>query len=190
MKERSWERWTQQAGDEISLGKEAKLQILHPPAEYKGNLADDKVMVVRFEEKDRHVLFLSDAGVETCRWLQENCPTQLAADILVIGRHKNGLMPDTDFLQQVKPQVLIATAKDFPESEKMDEGWAGMVEKMGIRLLRQDETGAVIIRFAKDNLETECFMKKAKASGSNNNGIEALKKEFFKNDANSHGQVE
>lgn len=162
LKERSCERRIQQAGNEIPLGKEAKIEILHPPADCKGNLADDKVMVVRFEEKGRHVLFLSDAGVETCRWMQENCPARLAADVLVIGRHKNGLLPEADFLKCVKPQVLIASATDFPESEKMDEGWAGMVQSMGIKLLRQDETGAVIIRLAKDELQTENFVKKTR----------------------------
>ena len=160
LKDRSLERKNQQAGDEIPLGKEARLQILHPPAEGQGNLADDKVLVVRFEEKGRSVLFLSDAGVETCRWIQENCPTRLASDFLVIGRHKNGLLPEADFLHLVKPQAIIATATDFPESEKMDEEWAAMVKGMGIQLLCQDETGAVIIRFNKDHLETECFLKK------------------------------
>jgi ComEC/Rec2-related protein len=164
IKEHSCERRIQQAGDEIPLEKGAKIEILHPPVGFKGNLADDKVMVVRFEEKGRHVLFLSDAGVETCRWMQENCPSRLAAEVLVIGRHKNGLLPEADFLQLVKPEVLIASATDFPETEKMDEVWAEMVENMGIQLLRQDETGAVIIRFAKDELETESFVKKGKAN--------------------------
>ena len=146
-----------QAGDHLEISSEATLQILHPPSHLAANLADDKVIVSRLDLPNGRVLFLSDAGPATFRWMLENCPTELAADALVLGRHRHGMTVDEEFLKAVDPLLIVASAVDFPQNEKIDESWADMVRSMGIRLLRQDESGAATLRFLKKGIEADGF---------------------------------
>lgn len=146
-----------QAGDHLEINRDATLRILHPPSHLAANLADDKVIVSRLDFQNGRVLFLSDAGPATFRWLLENCPADLAADVLVLGRHRHGMTVDEEFLRAVDPMLVVASAVDFPQSEKIDESWADMVRSMGIRLLRQDESGAATLRFLKNGIEANGF---------------------------------
>jgi beta-lactamase superfamily II metal-dependent hydrolase len=115
------------------------------------------VIVSRLDFSNGRVLFLSDAGPATFRWLLDNCPAEIAADALVLGRHRHGITVDEEFLKAVDPLLIVASAVDFPQNEKIDESWADMVRSMGIRLLRQDESGAATLRFLKNGIEADGF---------------------------------
>jgi len=43
--------------------------------------------------------------------------------------------------------LIIATSQDFPERERISEDWVEEVRARGIKLFRQDETGAVELEF-------------------------------------------
>ena len=133
------------AGDRIPIGKEASFSILYPPAALAGKEADDKVIIARLNVGPAAVLFLSDAGPTAQAWLLENCPQDLASDILVVGRHRSGLPVEGSFLDAVRPRAIVATSDDFPKNEAIDSAWAEMVEARGIKLLCQDATGAARI---------------------------------------------
>ena len=47
----------------------------------------------------------------------------------------------------MQPRLIIATSRDFPERERISDEWAEHVRARGIRLFRQDETGAVELDF-------------------------------------------
>lgn len=147
-----------QAGTSLKITPSARLEILHPPAELVAKTADDKTLVLRFDCERTKCLILSDAGPSTCDWLLQNQSGSLAADILILGRHTSGIMPEAAFLRAIRPSLIVATASAFPEKEAIDESWAAMVGKMGIQLFRQDQTGAVTIRITQNSFDAEGFL--------------------------------
>ncbi|MEI8293328.1 MAG: ComEC/Rec2 family competence protein [bacterium] len=146
------------AGDQFEISKSCILKILHPPDDLVAKTADDKAIVALMECCGARVLLLSDAGPATCEWLLQNQRREIKADILVTGRHRSGYAPEGSFLRAVNPSLLVATVAGFPSSENLDENWASMVRTLGIRLFRQDETGAVGISVEKTGFTAEAFL--------------------------------
>ncbi len=147
-----------QAGDSLEVSPSMSLQILHPPPDLVAATADDKSIVALVGSSKVRVLILSDAGPSTFEWLLENQRSAIAADILVLGRHHSGVLPEASFLRAVDPALVVATAADFPSNEQMDEDWATMVEGLGMHLFRQDRTGAAIIRLGRDGFVARGFL--------------------------------
>jgi competence protein ComEC len=146
------------SGDCFEISPSASLKILHPPEDLVAATADDKSLVALLESGGTRILFLSDAGPTTFQWLLENQSAGIPADIVILGRHKSGAPPEASFLRAVNPSLVVATAAGFPSNEPIDEQWASMVESLGIRLFRQDRTGAVRIRLEKENWAAEGFL--------------------------------
>jgi len=92
-------------------------------------------------------LFMSDNGAETEGTLLNNSP-DLQSDILVKGQHSSGISGSTPFLDAVRPRLIIATSREFPEHELISEEWAEQLRDRDIKLFRQDETGAVELNFS------------------------------------------
>ena len=132
-------------GDSLRISGDATLKVLFPPAGIPRDLADDKALVVRLDTARARVLFLSDAGPPTVDWLLKNAASELPADIVVKGMHSSGIPMDTAFVDAVRPKLVVSTAARFPASERPDENWISLVEGRGIRVFRQDVTGAVRI---------------------------------------------
>lgn len=147
-----------QAGDSLEVSPSMSLQILHPPPDLVAATADDKSLVALVGSSKVRVLILSDAGPSTFEWLLENQRPAIAADILVLGRHHSGALPEASFLRAVNPALVVATAADFPSNEQMDEDWAAMLEGLGMHLFRQDRTGAAIIRLGRDGFVARGFL--------------------------------
>jgi competence protein ComEC len=82
----------------------------------------------------------------------------LRSDILIKGQHHSGASGTPEFLERVQPQAIIATSRDFPESERIKPEWAENVRARGIKLLRQDETGAVQIKIFEDSWEATTYV--------------------------------
>ena len=133
------------SGDSIRISGEATLKVLFPPAGIPRDLADDKALVVRLDTPCARVLFLSDAGPPTLEWLLKNAASELPADIVVKGMHCSGIPMDTAFVDAVHPRLIVSTAARFPATERSDENWISLVEGRGIRVFRQDVSGAVRI---------------------------------------------
>ena len=82
----------------------------------------------------------------------------LKSDILIKGQHHTGISGTPSFLDCVQPQTIIATSRDFPESERLKLEWIDEVRGRGIQLLRQDETGAVQVRVFRDRWEAATYV--------------------------------
>lgn len=142
-------------GDVVTLAPGIALHVLFPPAGLHARSADDKTLVLRLDVDDpraaggtpgTRILFMSDAGFITEHWLLEHAGSdELRCDILVKGMHATDLSGTAEFLEAVRPRLVIASSADFPPAERIKEEWASMVSAHGIRLLRQDRTGAVRI---------------------------------------------
>ncbi|MGH7937909.1 MAG: ComEC/Rec2 family competence protein, partial [Bryobacteraceae bacterium] len=145
-------------GNSISLAPKIVARVLFPPPGFKAQAADDEALVVQLEiEGNFRVLLVSDSGPKTEAALLRQ-PTELRSDVLIKGRHYSGEPGSEAFLATVHPQLVIASSIDFPTRERVSDEWAAMVRARGIKLFREDETGAVQIEFFRDRWRATAFL--------------------------------
>ena len=138
------------ATDELPLAKTVRARILYPPVGYDATNADDEALVVQLEIAGHwRVLLMSDSGLATEEALLRS-EADLASDILIKGQHHSGVSGSPEFLARVQPRLIIASSAEFPENEHVKDAWAQEVAQRGIKLFRQDQTGAVVLRFHRD----------------------------------------
>jgi competence protein ComEC len=136
------------AGDDLRLAPDVTARVLFPPTGFAGTTADDQAFVIRLSiAPATFVLLMSDSGTETEQALLSN-GLQLHSDVLIKGQHHSAASGSSAFLDAVRPQLIIATSQDFPERERISEDWADQIRARGIKLFRQDGTGAVQLKFS------------------------------------------
>ena len=146
------------SGDRIVLGSETRFQVLYPPGLVPRGVADDKSLVVQLRVGTTRILFMSDSGFYTEQWLLENIPDDLRSDILVKGAPQYGPSGDTAFLTAVRPNAVVASATQFPESQQISANLVETLRSRGIRLFAQDRCGAVMIRVFPNSWEVSAFL--------------------------------
>jgi len=146
------------AGDEFDLSPDVKAKVLFPPSLVDSGRADDQALVIQLALFGRsRVLIMSDSGVPTEEFLLKHC-SNLRSDILIKGQHHSGVSGSDAFLDSVRPQAIIATSRDFPKNEQIMDEWVEGLGARGIKLFRQDETGAVQIRIFRDRWEAKTYL--------------------------------
>ena len=146
------------AGDNFHLSRDAIAHVLFPPRGFAGATADDQALVIRLLiPPETFVLFMSDDGAKTESALLSN-GSDLQSDILVKGQHNSGISGSTPFLDAVRPRLIIATSREFPEQERISEQWAEQLRARGIKLFRQDETGAVELNFSGQEWSARAYL--------------------------------
>ena len=150
---------TPAARDNISLGRDLIARILFPPRDWTVTRADDQAFVIQLlsAAMPMPVLLMSDSGDSTETALL-NTRADLRSDILIKGQHLSGISGSAAFLDAVRPKLIIATSRDFPEHERIADEWAEKVRARGIKLFRQDETGAVELRFRRDEWQARAYV--------------------------------
>jgi competence protein ComEC len=150
-------------GNCLLLGRDVHAEILYPPPNIKIRSADDAPLIVQLIINEQiRVLFESDAGAEAEVALLGS-GDDLKSDILIKGQHHSGDSGTREFLDGVKPKLIIATSRESPVAEQITEEWSSEIARRGIKLFRQDRTGAVEIQFrgedwtAQSYLTGECF---------------------------------
>lgn len=157
--ERSIPRKLVGAGDEVRLSPDVTARILFPLPDSRARIADDQALVVQLVlPGNSRVLLMSDSGETTERMLLAAQP-DLRSDLVIKGQHHSGVSGSPEFLDAVRPQVIIATARESAENQRIKEDWAEMVKERGIKLLRQDRTGAVRVRFFHGHWEATSFLE-------------------------------
>jgi competence protein ComEC len=147
-----------QAGNQFSLSRDVTARVLFPPASSKGDRADDLALVIQLVVSGKPcVLLMSDSGAATEEYLLRNY-SDLQSDILIKGQHHSGVSGSDVFLDRVHPRAIVATSRDFPESERIKPEWADGVRARGIKLFRQDKTGAVELRIFSDRWEATNYL--------------------------------
>src|SRR5215472_968887 len=135
------------AGNDLHLAHDVAARVLFPPPSFAGVTADDQALVIRLSiAPATFVLLMSDSGEETEDALLSS-GLELYSDVLIKGQHHSAASGSSAFLDAVRPQLIIATSQDFPEHERISEDWVDEVRARGIKLFRQDETGAVELEF-------------------------------------------
>jgi competence protein ComEC len=150
-------------GDWLLLGRDVHAEILYPPPNIKIRSADDAPLIAQLIINEQiRVLFESDAGAEAEVALLGS-GDDLKSDILIKGQHHSGDSGTREFLDGVMPKLIIATSRESPVAEQITEEWSSEIARRGIKLFRQDRTGAVEIQFrgedwtAQSYLTGECF---------------------------------
>jgi competence protein ComEC len=141
------------AGGEFDLSRDVTARVLFPPAKHRSSVADDQTLVAQLVVRDTwRVLLMSDSGEATERMLLAS-GEDLRSDIIIKGQHRSGRSGTAEFLDGVSPRAIVASSPRFPENERVKDDWAQMVAARGITLFRQDETGAVTLRFFRNHWE-------------------------------------
>ncbi len=137
-----------------------RLRVLYPPPDFPAQAqADDQALVVRLEAGPWRVLFLSDAGYPTERWLLDHRPAaELRADIIVKGQHNKESSGSADFIRIVDPIAVVATNASFPASERIPEAWRRDLQRRNIVLFDQSECGAVTIQLGSRGLRMDATL--------------------------------
>jgi len=150
-------------GNCLLLGRDVHAEILYPPPNIKIRSADDAPLIAQLIINEQiRVLFESDAGAEAEVALLGS-GDDLKSDILIKGQHHSGDSGTREFLDGVKPKLIIATSRESPVAEQITEEWSSEIARRGIKLFRQDRTGTVEIQFrgedwtAQSYLTGECF---------------------------------
>src|SRR5205807_8143673 len=100
---------------------------------------------------------MSDGGDATEKSLIRS-GVDLRGDVLVKGQHHSGNSGSDSFLDAVQPQLIVATSRDFPQKERISDEWAERLQARGIKLFRQDETGAVELEFAEREWQARAYL--------------------------------
>jgi competence protein ComEC len=100
---------------------------------------------------------MSDSGIKTEQALLAS-HSNLQSDIIIKGQHHSGESGSEVFLDATRPRLIIATSREFPGYERISDKWAENLSKRGIKLFRQDETGAVTLRFRQHGWEAQSYL--------------------------------
>jgi ComEC/Rec2-related protein len=145
------------ADENFPVSSDVAGKILFPPADFTGGTADDQTFVVQLNIKTTKILFISDAGYATEKSLLAS-RADLRSDVLIKGQHHSGNSGLDIFLDAVQPRLIVATSRDFPQQERISDEWAERVRARGLKLFRQDETGAVELEFGEREWQARAYL--------------------------------
>ena len=95
-----------QTGARLPLADESYLEVVYA-ANHSAGLADDRCLVFRLHWRGSRILFIADAGYKFEQWVLEN-NADVAADVLVLGKHERDEQVGHDFLQLVGAKWVVS----------------------------------------------------------------------------------
>lgn len=142
--------------DAFNAGAHTSVEVL-APAE-KSRSSDDQAMVIAIRSHGFKALLMSDAGAGTEADLIRRYGDGLRADILVLGRHGGDIFATQEFLDAVRPRLIVLSQADpFRDGS----GEAALHERLnatGAGIFDQSECGAVTATFAKGRTRVRGFV--------------------------------
>jgi competence protein ComEC len=145
------------AGDSFRLSRDVTAHVLFPPRNFSSRIGDDQAYVIHLVVAPATwILFMSDSGIKTEQALLAS-GLNLQSDIIIKGQHHSGESGSDAFLDATRPRLIIATSRDFPGYERISDAWVENIRKRGIKLVRQDEAGAVTLSFRQDSWEAQSY---------------------------------
>ena len=144
---------------ELPMPDGATLEILHAPDPLAHDaLADERVAVYRLHWRGWKILFTSDAGMGTELRMLDRL-TDVAADVIIAGRHRTDFSLCDRFVDAVNPRAIIASNAAHPEGEAVPPHAIAYWKSLGIRVIDQRESGGVTLRVdERGHLHIEGFL--------------------------------
>lgn len=142
----------------LPLADDAILEVLHVPDQrLTTRLADDRVAVFRLHWRGWKILLLSDAGALTEQAMLAS-GRDLAADVIIAGRHDRDRSLGDEFIRRVAPRAIIASNEPFPPEERLDLRQVAYWQDLGITVFDQAVTGGVTLLPTEQGLEIRGFV--------------------------------
>lgn len=135
-----------------------RAEVLYPPKELVTRVADDRTLICRFDVDGFRVLWCNDAGFMAEKYLLKHFPAEgLACDIIIRNQHSSDYSMLSEFLMAVQPKVVVSSNPAFPAEQMIKPALRETCHQLGIQLIDQNETGAVMIKFHGDHIEISPF---------------------------------
>jgi competence protein ComEC len=144
------------AGTVLRIDSRSTWQLLAPRPEHPGRLADDQCLVVKMVSHGWTLLFTSDAGFATERFLLDS-GAHLDADVWIRGQHSEDPSGLPEFVSAVSPKVVISGHTLFPRSEQIPQPLRQNLEKQSIPIYELDYLGLVSLHLNEKTLEIRVF---------------------------------
>lgn len=144
-------------GERYSLDDDVWVEVIREGQSSSRGIADNRIMVVRVHWNGWKILVTSDLGLEDELAILES-KIDLAADVILMGRHEWGVSGQKQFLDATGAQVVITSSGHYLPNEMPNPKWVGMVRDAGYALFNQAETGAVLMDFLEDSLVVKSFL--------------------------------
>jgi competence protein ComEC len=145
------------SGDLLPIDDEIRCSVLYPPQDFSKPLGDDQALVIQLQfKRGPSVLLMSDSGHATEQALLKS-GAALHSDIVIKGQHHSGKSGSMEFLEAVRPRIIVGSSRDFPSHERIDDQWAELVAQRGIKLFRQSDSGAVEIFVRREDWHARAY---------------------------------
>lgn len=131
-------------GDEIKIGKRAKIQIFNPQP-YSSLSKDEDSLVLKLIYGKFEVLIPSDIGSSIQQGLVRNFNDMLNAEILQVPHHGSDLALNSDFLKSVKPKTAIIQFGRFNQFGFPGKEVIKTYKDLGIQVYKTARDGAIEI---------------------------------------------
>ena len=132
-------------GDVFKAGNDTSAEILAPAD--KSRASDDQALVVAIRSHGFRALLMSDAGAATEADLVHSCVDSLHADILVLGRHGEDTFATQEFLDAVRPRIVVLSQADPYRDGSGEPALRERLDTTGALIFDQSQCGAVIAEF-------------------------------------------
>ena len=147
VEEKQIKRDTAQAGQEIDLGNETKLEVLNPPATLFEGTSDDvdnNGVVLRLSWGQISFLFTADMR-EEAEFELIGQRANLKSTVLKVSHHGSKTSTTSQFLAAVDPEVaVISVGVDNPFGHPSPEIWERLINRLGEdNVYRTDEDGTI-----------------------------------------------
>lgn len=130
-------------GDDIDLGKNAKVEVFAPNNSSYENL-NNYSPIIKISYKSTSFLFTGDAEKLSEKEVL-NKEYDIQSDVLKIGHHGSSSSTSKEFLNKVNPKIaVISLGKDNDYGHPHKETISSLKNK-GIKYFRTDEEGTVIL---------------------------------------------
>lgn len=156
--EKKWPVTHPARGEVLQIGPDVTCAVVHPPRDFSSSMSDDQSLVLRLEvARGPAILLMSDSGLATEKTMVHSA-IPVRSDIIVKGQHHSGKSGSNELLDAVRPQLIVATSRDFPQHERVDDQWADEIQRRNIKLFKQSDTGAVQIWLRSDGWEAKSYL--------------------------------
>lgn len=165
-------RWIARAGDVIRLGRDVRLEVLHPGAPMSGTRSDlnNNSLVLRLVYGETAALLTGDVEAEAQLALLRQ-GADVRADVVKVPHHGSRWALVSAFYEAVGARVAVITVGRNNYGHPSEEVIAAL-EGMGVRVYRTDANGAVIFSSDGRRWSVRTMQRRRARAGSGRRGGE------------------